>query len=309
MGQPSRGNVSVRPVQWNTLLGAIDLIAGKDKADTSLFERYMGVSAEQSQEIARVLCNIGLVKRSGFELTVQPLLEEFVKNWEQGDLLGLSQLLQKGYLPYQRFIEFVKENSPVEIPKRSEDETFIQIQQEQALTQPLKPSRGRPRRQRSFTQQEEVLAQALEPYGLNLASFEMLTRFASRLGAVYVSHDYVHFAENRPSQEKFEEVLLEEYDRLKIPEGYASMGEVADAVCRKLGISMLTFDEYFKRFYDTNYSRIRTSSAVMLAPETPREMVFLQKRGSPTRFDRRQLVDGVNVYQTNIKAFKVVQNG
>ena len=272
--------ISVRPVQWNRLLDAIELIDGKDRVSISIFEKYMGVSPAQAQEIARVLHNIGLAERVGSELIVQPVFMDFVRHWEEGDLDKLNQLLQENYLPYKRFIEFVRTKGRIKIPTRE-----------------LK--------QKELKQVTQELKKALEPYGLNPASFNILHRFAAYLGAVHVSNSYVRFAGNNPSQREFEKALLEEYDRRKIREGYASMGEVANAVCHRLGISLLAFDKYFKAFYDSNYNRIRTSSSVMLKPKGE-HFVFLQKRGAPKRFDRRRLVDGVNVHQTNIKAFKVV---
>lgn len=276
-------SISVRPVQWNRLLDAIELIDGQDRVNIRIFEKYMGVSSAQAQEIARVLHNTGLVERRGSELVVQPPFRDFVRYWEEGDLDKLNQLLQDNYPPYKHFLGFVRAKKRVRIPtKKLKQEEFEQVTQE--------------------------LKKALDPYGLNLGSFNMLHRFAAYLGAVHVSNGYVCFAGNNPSQEEFEKALLEEYNRRKIREGYASMGEVADAVCQRLGMSMLVFDRYFKTFYDSNYKYIRTSSSVMLKPEG-KEFVFLQKRGAPKRFSRRRLVDGVNVYQTNIKAFKVVSDG
>ncbi len=280
MNNRQRKAISVRPVQWNRLLDAIELIDGQDRVSIRIFEKYMGVSAAQAQEIARVLHNTGLVERRGSELVAQPRFKDFVRFWEEGDLDKLNQLLQDTYAPYSRFIEFVKERKRVRIPtKKLAQEDFERVTQE--------------------------LKKALEPYGLNPASFNILRRFAAYLGAVHVSNGYVHFAGNNPGQENFEKALLEEYDCRKIREGYASMGEVADALCQKLGISLLAFDKYFRTFYDNNYDRIRTSSAIMAKPKGE-HFVFLQKRGALNRFDRRRLVDGVNVYQANIKAFKVV---
>lgn len=267
-------NVSVRPVRWNKLLDAIELIYGKDEVDLGIFETYMGVSSQQSLALARSLYNMGFISMEGTTLKIQHPLNTFVRLWEQGDLRGISHLLQHNFRPFFEYVSLVKEKGPIQLP------TDIET--------------------------KKVLAQKLAPFGLNVASFEILTRLASPLGTVYVSHDCVYFAENVITQEEFNQALLAEYKRFSTPDGYASMSDVADAVCRKLNISMLAFDKYFKVFYDTNLHSLETSSSIMVTPKTQQKISTLQKRGNLPRFDNRRLVDGVNVYQVNIKAFKVI---
>lgn len=327
MSRQSETKVSVRPVQWNKLLDAIELVIGKNEVSTDLFERYMNISSNQSQEIARVLHNMGLVERDGTKLKVLPLLSEFVRYWEQGDLRGLSHLLQKNYLPYNRCIEFVRDNGPVYVPEASKEyREFEELLLEECSRLGISDDHSSMREAANSACSKlclsieifdeyfrifkhiQALKKALKRYGLNLNSFDTLTRMAARLGGVYIIQDHIYFSENQPGQEEFERILLEEYAHLRIHSGYANMGEIADSVCRKLGISMLDFDKYFKTFYDANYDRLRTSSSVMLKPEISKEIIFLQKRGAWPRFDRRRLVDGVNVYYVNIKSLKVLQN-
>jgi hypothetical protein len=295
--------VSVRPIQWNSLLDAIELISDKASVSPDLFRRNMGVSVPQSHEIARALHNMGFVDRTDSELAVRSTVLDFMRLWEEGNLRGLSQLLQRTYLPYQRLILLLKQRGPIRLTKK-----MPQTQQGDELLRGSKRERKK-RREESLTPDEQERIEKLTDVGLNLASFNILTRLATTLGAVYVSDDCVTFSENSPDQQHFDQALLEAYERFKIPEGYASIVDVADAVCQKLGISILDFDYYFAKFYQANYENIRTSSAVMLKPKTPREMVLLQKRGTLPRFDRRQLVDGVNVGRLNLKAFKMVKNG
>jgi hypothetical protein len=271
-GQESR---SARPIQWNLLLDATELLYEKKSVSQDHFVRYLGISPNRSRELVNILHDMGLTKDSDNDLMADSSLNEFIKLWEQGDLRQISQFFRRTYPPYRRYLKFIERHSPFEVGEGL----------------------------RGASRLEE-----LNRYGLNRVSFDSLTRFAAPLGAVYLSGDKIHFAENTPDQELFERTMLEAHNRIKTPEGYSEIASLIDAVCRELEISTIDFEKYFKSYYDANYRKIATSRAILTRLKNRREIVILNPRGSPTRFDRRHLEDGINIYGFNIKAIRIIEN-
>lgn len=262
----------IRPVSRDRLLDAVEVLANRGEATLDRLGAYLNTSQRRAREIASLLEGLGLVERVDHGLQPTRAMQRFAESWERGNLRALNAVLRQSSPAYDAFLQVVEECGP------------------------LRGAAGLSPEQQEY----EVISSR----GFSLTAYDTLSRLAVGLGAVHRSGGKLYYALNDPTWQEFDEAVLRGYEASRVADGYADMGEIADSVCRTLGMSLVEFETRFAGFWSRHSDSLYSSSSAL---QTARgdQIVTLGKRGDSPRFDRRYLSDGVNVKGSNIKALRV----
>ena len=225
---------------------------------------------------------------------------KFIHAWDSGDyLLPMNEGLAN-YPPYARFLNCLKHEQKIEIPKRQDKEA------RRNLGSDLK-----------------------EKYGITFVAFDTFQTWAVSVGHAYRSPFKAilywggEWNAEHPSLENFKAVCQAYYSRAEKTSGYANLGRLAHQVCRKLRISFQAFEMKMKRFIEMFPGQITLAPATIrreisrhrqIISIRPRKEIFREKLSAqllpvPKRprlqwIERRYLEDGVRI---NGKLVKLIR--
>jgi hypothetical protein len=170
------------------------------------------------RDISRVLLSANLLENNNSSFSIPPNFHEFIKAWNSADIAAMNNCL-KNYLPYERFLNFVRSEKVVNVPAPSDKKAKMD------LGNRLK-----------------------EFYQITFVAFDTFRFWAAALGQTYKSpFDNLLFwggewNTETPSLEIFHKTLIENYETSEQSSGYVNIGRLADKVCRELQISFQAFE-------------------------------------------------------------------
>jgi len=269
------------PVTISRLLDSIEAFVYKNQMSKLEFQHHLRLTPRRCGELLRTLSEMQLVALEDEMAKATKNFTLLVECWERADLSCINTIF-KEYSPYARFLKYLEEVQVIKLPHGDSIEEVK-------------------------ANKTELSKQLKKNVGLNFVAFDNLQSWAIALGVAHRSENSIVWGGNQSSRIRFREALLEKYEELRGATGYAQVGLLADEICVKLRMSIPTFREYFRRFYEDNWQSILTSGAVEWAPSRRYVLRFLSKLGSPLRFWTWSVEDGFDVRKDNVKLIKVVQ--
>lgn len=318
--------VRVRPVSLARLLDVVDLVAGRDSISSQDLIRSLALSKRRSHELLSTLMRLGFLERANGEFNTTDRLERFVAAWNGGDLRELTAVM-RGYDRFNLVLDFLSRCSPVRPPTSVDRELWA------FATELFDKSAGMPSAEACYqasleelrstdspsqlqlgwrnesgniltdAEMSEVLSNLilreclkLHGEGLNLTEFDTLHRWGIGIGAVYISKGYAYYGAYEPTPEEFAEAVQQQYFSRPDPGNYQEIGSIADEVCKRLGISLPTFERHFADFWRRERRLITLASAVPTHRDRSSEGKFLLPRlVEGPWFELRNPSDGVTI--------------
>ena len=245
------------PITMNKLLSVVDAIDDTHKTENQLsVDAFYKIVESQGkikrldrrvQDILRIFESSQWIARDDQDRNILCLTEKydnFIQAWNSGDyLLPMNEGLTN-YPPYARFLECLKHEQVIEIPRREDKEA-----------------------------RRELGSNLKEKYDLTFVAFDTFQAWAVSVGHAYRSPFEAilywggEWNATRPSLESFKAACLESYNCEDKTSGYANLGRLAHRVCQKLHISFQSFEMKMNEFVETFPGEIK------LAPATIRREV------------------------------------
>lgn len=233
--------------------------------ETTRVQGRMGPTERRIRDIFRVVRALGWLSRQGgssFRVTEE--FDRFITAWNEGDLVCMNQGLLR-YEPYARFLECLRAKAAVPLPRRNDKDA--------------KTSLG------------FALKQA---YRITFVAFDSFRFWAAALGQAYLSplDATLYWGGNwdnkRPLLSVFGKTCRDVYSRVDRVSGYASIGQLADEVCKELQISFQIFERKMRDLAHSEHgllvllpSTIRTPSRLYtITTLRPRAEVLKEKKAA-----------------------------
>lgn len=324
---PTRSDqVRARPVSLARLLDVVDVVVDHGSVSYRDITRSLGVGRNRSHELLNALVRLAFLERVNSEFNATDRLKRFVAAWDKGDLRKLVEIMRE-YHRFELFVAFLERCSPVRRPtsvgKGLWKVATVLLEREPDLEHAGDcfrasldglQSTGFPSRLRLRWREEsgsvltdpdmrDVLSNLalkvcldLHGEGLNLTEFDTLYRWGRSIGAVYLSGGHAYYGAYEPTPEEFARMVEEEYFRRRTSGDWEEIGIVADAVCRRLRVSLPTFERRFQYFCDRPAGIVALASAVPMHRDRSSETKILLPRSTQgARFEVRSPTDGVRV--------------
>ena len=245
------------PITVNKLLSVVDAIDNTHRVGNQLsLDAFYKIVENQGQvkrlnrrvqDILRIFESLQWIARDDQNRNILCLTEKydnFIQAWNSGDyLLPMNEGLTN-YPPYARFLECLKHEQAIEIPRREDKEA-----------------------------RRELGSNLKEKYGLTFVAFDTFQTWAVSVGHAYRSPFEAilywggEWNATQPSLESFKAACLESYNCEDKTSGYANLGRLAHRVCQKLRISFQAFEMKMKQFVEV------FPGEITLAPATIRREV------------------------------------
>lgn len=267
------------PVTIGRLLDCIEVFSAKAGISNTQFRRSLDITVKRRDEFLRLLKNIQMIEIVGSDIVTTQNLGRFLEAWKSADLVKMNECARV-YRPYRNFLSFLENEKVLSIPY-NEDKDDLK-NQKKAMTARLK-----------------------QQVKLNFAAFTIFQGWALALGCAHRSFQELFWGGNSPPYVEFETELRRNYERLRLPSGYAELGVVADEVSKNLFISIPKFEKLFQVFYERNRESIVTSSAVQKFASRSYQLKILNKRGDSERFRSWTVDDGIVTRWGNIKLIRM----
>jgi len=302
-----------------------------EQFDAGTLEATLAVSTDRARDMLSTLHGLGFVGAADGEVYWTAVSSFFLKAWEAGDLETLTELLKR-FGPFATFLEFLDRESVLPIhrtvPKkvwekmwskdggwsdwltpylplvqsagnaevaveRLEDSTFVEHLERTLWASDI---RDYSTKELNVTIPNLVLQRLIYSHGigLNLVKVDNMGRWGANVGAVYLSEGFMYYGCDSPSQDLFNQSLIDEYWQTVHRPEYVRLGDLIDSICKQLRISLPRFDLYFQRFYEENTSTIEIAGVIPISFAGEYTMDILNPRGAPAgRFFRRTASHGV----------------
>lgn len=245
------------PITVNKLLSVVDAIDDTDRVENQLsLDAFYKIVESQGQvkrlnrrvqDILRIFESSQWIARNDQDRNMLCLTEKydnFIHAWNSGDyLLPMNEGLTN-YPPYARFLECLKHEQAIEIPRREDKEA-----------------------------RRELGSNLKEKYDLTFVAFDTFQTWAVSVGHAYRSPFKAilywggEWDAERPSLESFKAACLESYNCEDKTSGYANLGRLAHRVCQELRISFQAFEMKMKYFIK------KFPGEITLAPATIRREI------------------------------------
>ena len=245
------------PITMNKLLSVVDAIDDTDRIENQLsLDAFYKIVESQGkikrlnrrvQDILRIFESSQWIARNDQDrnmLCLTKKYDNFIQAWNSGDyLLPMNEGLTN-YPPYARFLECLKREQAIEIPRRENKEA------RRDLGRKLK-----------------------DKYSITFVAFDTFQGWAVSVGHAYRSPFEAilywggEWDANRPSLEHFKTVCQAYYSQAEKTSGYANLGRLAHRVCRELHISFQAFEMKMKQFVEM------FPGEITLAPATIRREI------------------------------------
>jgi hypothetical protein len=279
------------PVLLPTLFDVLDLLANKAGPvtldDLNVARR---VTPRRFAEIGRVLEGFQVADREGFSLGPNINFQRFMECWEVADLDGINAFFRH-YRPYDDFLRFLETQRCIEVPPRQDSEA-----------------------------RHNLGAELKEKTGLTFVAVDTFKWWGMAVGYVYLSHigdGHIYWGGERPTTDIFEASVLRNYAQIKPLDGFASVGQLADRVCRELNVAFVRFESLFQSclrqsdqyFTSTSLARLPTSKSPVqtILPRSQAKQVAESLRpGRPVGWtDKRLMEDGVLIGGRSVKMIRI----
>ena len=235
--------------------------------------------------IGRVLESLQVARINGESLIPEVDLDTLVAYWEAANLEEINTFLRR-YRPYETFLHFLKAKESIYLPPCTAPEERQQM--------------GRQLR-RDNTRLTFVAIDTFKWWGL-------------AVGQVYLSHigdRKTYWGAEKPSLDIFEKSIHTHYRKIRPPDGFANVGQLADFVCRELKISFIRFEELFIQLCLQRRGYM-TSTSLLRPPTTKSSVQTLLSRSQAKRtkppiewIKKRFMEDGVLINGRSVKMVKL----
>ena len=235
--------------------------------------------------IGRVLESFQVARRDGESLVPDVDLDTFVAYWEDANLEGINTFFRR-YPSYKTFLRFLKTKESIYVPPCSAPEERHQMGMQL---------------RRDNTRLTFVAIDTFKWWGL-------------AVGQVYLSHigdRKIYWGAEKPSLDIFEKSIHTHYRKIRPPDGFANVGQLADFVCRELKISFIRFEELFIQLCLQRRGYM-TSTSLLRPPTTKSSVQTLLSRSQAKRtkppiewIKKRFMEDGVLINGRSVKMVKL----
>lgn len=241
------------PITVNKLLSVVDAIDDTDRVENQLsLDAFYKIVESQGQvkrlnrrvqDILRIFESSQWIERNDQDRNMLCLTEKydnFIHAWNSGDyLLPMNEGLTN-YPPYARFLECLKHEQAIEIPRREDKEA-----------------------------RRELGGNLKEKYDLTFVAFDTFQAWAVSVGHAYRSPFEAilywggEWDAEQPSLESFKASCWESYNCEDKTSGYANLGRLAHRVCQKLSISFQAFEMKMNEFVEAFPREIKLAPATI----------------------------------------------
>ena len=288
------------PVLLPTLFDVLDLLAsraypreaGSSPVTLDDLNVKRRVTKKRFSEIGRVLEGFRVVHRDGDSLVPDADLKGFVACWETADLDCINAFFRR-YLPYDKFLRFIKTERYIALPSRMD-----------------KAAR------------KKIGAEFYKKAELTFVAIDTFKWWGLAVGEIYVSHigdQNIYWGGEKPSFDTFEESLRSHYAKIRPLDGFANVGKLADGVCRELNIAFIEFEHLFIQLCRKRHGHYRLSTSLARKPTSKSPVQTLLPRsfakrlvdnfrhGKPVGWtDKRFMEDGVFIGGRSVKLVKIL---
>ena len=240
------------PITVNKLLSVADAIETRRVENELSLDTLRKIIESQGKikrlerrvkDILRIFEASHWINRNGQVPHILHLTEnfhEFIHAWNSGDyLLPMNQGLTN-YPPYARFLDCLKREQEIEIPRRQDKEA-----------------------------RSELGRNLKEKYDITFVAFDTFRTWAVSVGHAYRSpfESILYWGgewdAELPSLECFKTAFKEGYKQADKTSGYANLGRVAHFVCQELRISFQAFEMKLKQFVEMFPGEITLAPATL----------------------------------------------